>query len=85
MLTVFLINVLITNSMILEQVAQSPRYATMQPNVEKGLTDSLMIKIKYYLEGNGDDMQAVAALLDKVITELGDVWLEAGKHNLGYP
>jgi phosphoglucomutase len=45
----------------------------------------LSIQIKYYLEGNGNDAQAVADLLIKVVTELGDVWLEARKHNLGHP
>ncbi|KAG6910909.1 hypothetical protein DXG01_006592 [Tephrocybe rancida] len=41
-------------------------------------------KIKYYLEGSGKDAQTVAALLPKVVAELGDVWLEARKNNLGY-
>jgi len=42
-------------------------------------------KIKYYLEGRGKDATTVANLLSKVVTELGDVWMEAGKHNLGHP
>ncbi|KAG6864147.1 hypothetical protein C0991_012125 [Blastosporella zonata] len=41
-------------------------------------------KIKYYLEGSGKDAQTVAALLPKVVEELGEVWLEARKHGLGY-
>ncbi|EKM82875.1 hypothetical protein AGABI1DRAFT_68903 [Agaricus bisporus var. burnettii JB137-S8] len=40
-------------------------------------------KIKYYLEGSGQDREAVRNLLIKVIQELGDVWFEAGKHGLG--
>ncbi|KAF8636547.1 hypothetical protein AX17_003359 [Amanita inopinata Kibby_2008] len=42
-------------------------------------------KIKYYLEGNGKDRQAVSALLPRVVTELGETWLEAEKHGLGCP
>ncbi|KAF8226229.1 hypothetical protein L208DRAFT_1442614 [Tricholoma matsutake] len=42
-------------------------------------------KIKHYVEGNGIDAQVVADLLIKVVTELGEVWLEAGKHNLSHP
>ncbi|KAG5645035.1 hypothetical protein DXG03_007214 [Asterophora parasitica] len=40
-------------------------------------------KIKYYLEGSGKNAQSVHVLLPKVVAELGDVWLEAGKHGLG--
>ncbi|KAF5386592.1 hypothetical protein D9615_001724 [Tricholomella constricta] len=40
-------------------------------------------KIKYYLEGSGKNAQSVSALLSKVFAELGDIWLEAGKHGLG--
>ncbi|GLB35182.1 putative phosphoglucomutase/phosphomannomutase, alpha/beta/alpha domain III [Lyophyllum shimeji] len=42
-------------------------------------------KIKYYLEGSGKDAESVSALLPKVVTEIGDIWLEAGKHGLGRP
>jgi phosphomannomutase len=42
-------------------------------------------KIKYYLEGTGKDPNAVTDLLVEVVAELGDVWLEARKHNLGCP
>ncbi|KAG5735532.1 Phosphoglucomutase-2 [Termitomyces sp. T112] len=41
-------------------------------------------KIKYYLEGSGKNTHSVATLLPKVVAELGDVWLEADKHGLGY-
>jgi len=40
-------------------------------------------KIKYYLEASGSDIQAVSALLVIVIRELGEVWMEAEKYNLG--
>jgi hypothetical protein len=39
-------------------------------------------QIKYYLEGRGKDATAVTSLLPKVIVELADLWLEAGKHHL---
>jgi phosphomannomutase len=42
-------------------------------------------KIKYYLEGNGPDPQAVADLLPKVVRELGEEWMEASKNGLGIP
>ena len=42
-------------------------------------------KIKYYLEGSGKDAAAVADLLPKVVQELSDVWMEAGKNGLGRP
>lgn len=42
-------------------------------------------KIKYYLEGNGKDHQAVAELLPRIVGQLGDVWLEAKKHCLRCP
>jgi len=42
-------------------------------------------KIKYYLEGNSRDRQAVVALLPRIVEELGGVWLEAKKHRLGSP
>ncbi|KAG6820796.1 hypothetical protein H0H93_011561 [Arthromyces matolae] len=40
--------------------------------------------IKYYLEGYGKNADSVAALLPRVVVELGDVWLEAGKNGLLY-
>ena len=40
-------------------------------------------KIKYYLEASGNNIQAVSALLPIVVTELGEVWMEAEKYNLG--
>ncbi|KAH8102870.1 hypothetical protein BXZ70DRAFT_1057060, partial [Cristinia sonorae] len=42
-------------------------------------------KIKYYLEGSGVDARTVGELLPKVVAELADVWMEAGKHGLGIP
>ena len=41
--------------------------------------------MKYYLEGSGDfqDQLKVQELLLKVVAELGDVWFEADKYNLG--
>ncbi|KAH9842866.1 uncharacterized protein C8Q71DRAFT_877343 [Rhodofomes roseus] len=39
-------------------------------------------KIKYYLEGSGKDEEAVRSLLPKVVNELADEWMEAGKHGL---
>jgi len=42
-------------------------------------------KIKYYLEGSGKNGADVAELLPKVVTELGEAWLQAAKHNLGIP
>lgn len=42
-------------------------------------------KIKYYLEGSGQEAAAVAELLPKVIQELSDVWMEVEKHGLGKP
>ncbi|KAM5531828.1 hypothetical protein V8D89_014527 [Ganoderma adspersum] len=42
-------------------------------------------KIKYYLEGSGQDAAAVAALLPRVVQELSDVWMEAEKNGLGKP
>jgi len=42
-------------------------------------------KIKYYLEGSGKDATIVAQLLPKVVTELGDEWMEASKNGLGRP
>jgi len=42
-------------------------------------------KVKYYLEGSGTDSFKVDVLLQKVVEELGRVWMEADKHNLGQP
>jgi len=42
-------------------------------------------KIKYYLEGCGKDAESVSVLLQKVVTEIGDIWLEAGRHGLHRP
>ncbi|EPQ58748.1 hypothetical protein GLOTRDRAFT_104172 [Gloeophyllum trabeum ATCC 11539] len=42
-------------------------------------------KIKYYLEGKGSDAAKVAGLLSRVVTELGDIWLQADLNGLGRP
>ncbi|KAI0061669.1 hypothetical protein BV25DRAFT_1907908 [Artomyces pyxidatus] len=42
-------------------------------------------KIKYYLEGSGRDADAIGRLLQDVVNELGDHWLQAGLNNLGRP
>jgi hypothetical protein len=47
-------------------------------------------KIKYYLEASSsskssDAVATVDTLLIKVVEELGDVWLEAGRWGLGRP
>ncbi|KAJ8078389.1 Glucose 1,6-bisphosphate synthase [Marasmius tenuissimus] len=42
-------------------------------------------KIKYYLEGSGKDQNVIARLLEQVVEELGDVWMEAEKNNLSKP
>ncbi|KAH9934848.1 phosphoglucomutase first 3 domain-containing protein [Fomitopsis serialis] len=39
-------------------------------------------KIKYYLEGSGKSEEAVRVLLPKVVDELADEWMEAGKYGL---
>ena len=41
-----------------------------------------MSQIKYYLEGSGKSAEAVRALLPKVVDELADGWMEAGKYGL---
>lgn len=43
------------------------------------------LQIKYYLEGNGKDAGEVGKLLQKVVVELRDDWMEATKNNLGMP
>ncbi|PFH47176.1 hypothetical protein AMATHDRAFT_77329 [Amanita thiersii Skay4041] len=42
-------------------------------------------KIKYYLEAQGDNRQAVMELLPLVVNHLGNTWMEAEKNNLGRP
>jgi len=42
-------------------------------------------KIKYYLEGSGKYPGDVDRLLHKVVIELRDAWMEAGKNQLGIP
>jgi len=42
-------------------------------------------KIKYYLEGNGKNREAVHDILPRVVLELEKVWLEAEKNCLGHP
>ena len=43
------------------------------------------LQIKYYLEGNGKDAEKVGTLLQKVVTELRDDWMEATKNGLRAP
>ncbi|TCD63890.1 Phosphoglucomutase-3 [Steccherinum ochraceum] len=42
-------------------------------------------KIKYYLEGSGEDANAVSTLLPKVVAELAEAWMQASKNGLGIP
>jgi len=42
-------------------------------------------KIKYYLEGQGNDAESLATLLRKVVRALQEDWLEAVKNNLLRP
>ncbi|KAH8117161.1 phosphoglucomutase 1 [Phellopilus nigrolimitatus] len=42
-------------------------------------------KIKYYLEGSGRNIRKVEEIIPKVVTELRDVWMEAGKNGLHMP
>ncbi|KAJ3854843.1 hypothetical protein EV368DRAFT_35994 [Lentinula lateritia] len=41
--------------------------------------------VKYYLEGNGTDDQVVLELLARVVSELGDDWMQASKYDLSHP
>ncbi|QRW11378.1 phosphoglucomutase/phosphomannomutase, alpha/beta/alpha domain protein [Ceratobasidium sp. AG-Ba] len=42
-------------------------------------------KIKYYLEGSGSSREQVSRALTRVVDELRDEWMQAGKNNLGVP
>jgi len=42
-------------------------------------------KIKYYLEGSGQDHDAVQNVLREVVRELDDKWMQASLNNLGHP
>jgi len=42
-------------------------------------------KIKYYLEGSGQDRGAVQNVLREVVRELGDEWMQASLNKLGRP
>ncbi|KZT26348.1 Phosphoglucomutase, first 3 domain-containing protein [Neolentinus lepideus HHB14362 ss-1] len=42
-------------------------------------------KIKYYLEGRGQDAYGVGDLLARVVAELGQSWLQAEQNGLGRP
>ncbi|KAI9512434.1 hypothetical protein F5148DRAFT_1279773 [Russula earlei] len=42
-------------------------------------------KIKYYLEGSGQDRDAVQNVLREVVTELGDEWMQVSLNGLGRP
>ncbi|EIN07648.1 hypothetical protein PUNSTDRAFT_88245 [Punctularia strigosozonata HHB-11173 SS5] len=42
-------------------------------------------KIKYYLEGQGSNVEGVTELLGRVVSELAENWMQARKNNLGQP
>ncbi|KAJ3881494.1 hypothetical protein F5051DRAFT_106628 [Lentinula edodes] len=42
-------------------------------------------KVKYYLEGNGKDNQVVLELLSRVVSELGNDWMQVSKYDLSHP
>lgn len=42
-------------------------------------------QIKYYLEGNGQDLDAVQKVLKEVVRELNDEWMQASLNKLGRP
>lgn len=42
-------------------------------------------QIKYYLEGSGQDRDAVQNVLRAVVRELGNEWMQASLNNLGRP
>lgn len=42
-------------------------------------------QIKYYLEGSGQSAGAVTELLQRVVKELADEWMESDKNGLGRP
>jgi hypothetical protein len=46
---------------------------------------TLVLQIKYYLEGSGTDPTEVGKLLPKVVAALRNTWMEAKKNNLGMP
>ena len=41
-------------------------------------------QIKYYLEGSGQDCDAIQNMLREVIRELNDKWMQASLNNLGH-
>lgn len=42
-------------------------------------------QIKYYLEGSGQDRDAVQNVLREVVRELNDEWMQASLNNLAHP
>ena len=40
-------------------------------------------KIKYYLEGQGSDRKKIGIILQNVVAEIREGWMEAKKHGLG--
>ena len=50
-----------------------------------GKSISTSRQIKYYLEGSGQDRDAVQNVLREVVKELGDEWMQASLNNLGRP
>jgi len=46
---------------------------------------SCFLQIKYYLEGSGQDRDAVQNVLMEVVRELNDEWMQASLNKLGRP
>lgn len=67
------------------------RTSGTEPKVRDGfllcseLTYLGMLQIKYYLEGSGNDKEAVAELLPRVVEELATEWMQAKANGLGRP
>jgi phosphoglucomutase len=50
-----------------------------------GTSVSTPRQIKYYLEGSGQDRDAVQNVLREVVRELNEEWMQASLNNLGRP
>ncbi|KAG6811867.1 hypothetical protein H0H92_005443 [Tricholoma furcatifolium] len=81
----------ITSVMDLTTGYDSTNPPTYQPSLPLSSGHMIQFRAQNIVEGtkivltiSGKDAPLVAALLPKVVTELGNVWLEAGRHNLGY-
>jgi hypothetical protein len=66
---------------VLGRAGQNQRYSPFP----KAANQANVNEIKYYLEGSAKNPEAVSAVLPKVVQELGEVWLEAGRWGLGSP